>query len=257
MKSPGYNIFVTGLEGTGKSTIVKDLVTKHAKTLPTPNDWCLVNNFKDEFRPKAIAVPAGKAIPFSKKMNKFVEDLKKDLPKAFESESYLQRLSEIKSTYADKQNQLFQRIEKFAADNNLQIVKSEKEFETVPIIDGKPLAPEDFKDLSEDKKAEIEENIRATQAQIEFAAVEIDKLNTALHTDVEKLLDEMTLSVVKTRLDKIRFEFKESSEVLAHLNEIEQDIVENVNFFMSPEEAREYGIIDEVYEKKVTRKKES
>ena len=27
MKSPGYNIFVTGLEGTGKSTIVNDIIT--------------------------------------------------------------------------------------------------------------------------------------------------------------------------------------------------------------------------------------
>ena len=76
MKSSGYNIFVTGVEGTGKSTIVNDLVSKHARTLPKPEDWCLVNNFKDHFRPRAIAVPSGKAVPFSKKMHKFVEDLK-------------------------------------------------------------------------------------------------------------------------------------------------------------------------------------
>src|SRR5210317_2025222 len=101
MKSSGYNIFVTGVEGTGKSTIVRELVSKHAKTLPRPDDWCLVNNFKDHFRPKAIAVPSGKAVPFSKKMNKFVEDLKKDLPKAFESEGYLKRLSGIKSRFSD------------------------------------------------------------------------------------------------------------------------------------------------------------
>ncbi len=92
MKSSGYNIFVTGVEGTGKSTIVNDLVSKHASMLPKPDDWCLVNNFKDHFRPQAIAVPSGKAAPFSKKMHKFVEDLKKNLPKAFEGESYLKHL---------------------------------------------------------------------------------------------------------------------------------------------------------------------
>jgi lon-related putative ATP-dependent protease len=237
MKSPGYHIFVTGVEGTGKSTIVRDLVTKHAQTLATPHDWCLVNNFKDEFRPKAIAVPAGKAIPFAKKMTKFVEDLKKDLPKAFKSDAYLKRLSALKSSYADRQNLLFQRIEKFAVLRNLRVVKSEKEFETVPIIDGKPLVTEDFNDLPAEKKAEIEENIRATGAKIESAAAEIDKLNESLLTDVEKLLDEVTLSVVKSRLDKIRTEFREISQALAHLDEIEQDIVENVNYFISPDES--------------------
>ncbi|MEJ2729298.1 MAG: AAA family ATPase, partial [Deltaproteobacteria bacterium] len=55
MQDSGYNIFVTGPASTGKSTIVRDLVAKHAKNLPTPDDLCLVNNFKDEFRPRAIA----------------------------------------------------------------------------------------------------------------------------------------------------------------------------------------------------------
>ncbi len=236
MKSSGYNIFVTGVEGTGKSTIVRELVSKHAKTLPRPDDWCLANNFKDHFRPKAIAVPFGKAVPFSKKMNKFVEDLKKDLPKAFEGEGYLKRLSGIKSRFSDKQNRLFQKIDKSAARNNLQILKSEQGIETVPVIDGTPLTPEDYNKLPNDKKAAIEDNIRRVQEQIELASVEIDKLNQALHTDVEKLMDEVTLAVVKSRLEKIRSEFKDSPSILKHLDEIEQDIVENVQYFMPSEE---------------------
>ncbi len=68
MNHSGYNIFVTGLAGTGKSTIIKDYVTKHAAKLTRPNDWCLVNNFKDEFRPLAVEVPAGKAISLSREV---------------------------------------------------------------------------------------------------------------------------------------------------------------------------------------------
>ena len=233
MKSPGYNIFVTGVEGTGKSTIVRELVTKHAKTQPTPQDWCLVNNYKDEFRPRVIAVPPGKAVSFSKKMDKFIEDLKTDLPNAFESKPYLKHLSEIKSAYTDKHNQLFHQIEKLAADKNLQITKTENEYDTLPIIDGKPLSPEDFNNLSDAQKAKIEENVRFIQTHIELASVEIDKLNHALRVDVEKLMDDVTLSVVKSRLEKIRNDFKDSTDVLAHLEDVEQDIVENVNYFVS------------------------
>ena len=236
MKSPGYNIFVTGLEGTGKSTIVKDIVTKHAKNLPGPDGWCLVNNFKDQFRPKAIAVSGGQAVQFSKTVNKLIEDLKKDLPASFESKSYLKRLSVIKKRYSEKQNQLFQKIEKFAADKNLQIVKSENEFETIPVVDGKPLTTEDFTNLSKGKKAAIEENIRQIHSQIAIASVEVDKLKYALHTDIEKLMDETTLSIVKSRLEKIRSAFQDNRSILTHLAEVEQDIVENVNLFMPSEE---------------------
>ncbi len=236
MKSPGYNIFVTGLDGTGKSTIVKDIVIKHAKTLPGPDGWCLVNNFKNQFRPKAIAVSSGKVVQFSKTVNKLIEDLKKDLPAAFESKPYLKRLSVIKKRYSEKQNQLFQKIEKFAADKNLQIVKSENEFETIPVVDGKPLTTEDFTHLSKGKKATIEENIRLIHSQIAIASVEVDKLKYALHTDIEKLMDETTLSLVKSRLEKIRSEFQDNRSILTHLAEVEQDIVENVNLFMPSEE---------------------
>ncbi|MDX2502770.1 MAG: ATP-binding protein [Deltaproteobacteria bacterium] len=244
MKSSGYNIFVTGVEGTGKSTIVRDLVSKHARSLPKPDEWCLVNNFKDHFRPKAIAVPSGRAARFARKMSKFVEDLKRELPKAFEGEGYLKRLSGIKSRFSDRHSRLFQKIDRFAAKNNLQIIKSEEEIETIPLIDGTPLTPEDFNKLPGDDRAAIETNIRRVQEQIELAAVEIDKLNQALHIDVEKLMDEVTLAIVQSRLAKIRSEFKDSSSILEHLDEIEQDIVENVQYFMQPEEgdAKESGI---------------
>ena len=237
MKSTGYNIFVTGLEGTGKSTIVKDYVTKHAEALPKPNDWCLVNNFKDEFRPRAIEVPCGKAVYISKKMNRFIQNLKKDLPAAFESESYLKRLSAIKSAFSDKQNRLFQKIESFADEKNLQIIRTEHKFETVPVVDGQPLTAEDFSTLSNDQKTVIEENIRQIQEQIEIASVEVDKLNTALHGEVEELMDEITESVVQSRLEKIKSEFNDSRNILAHLAAVEQDIIENVNFFMPSEES--------------------
>jgi len=238
MDHSGYNIFVTGLEGTGKSTIVKDFVTKHARTLPKPEDWCLVNNFNDEFRPRALKVPSGKAVPLSKKMNRFIQILKKDLPAVFESESYLKHLSAIKNSYSDKQNRLFQKIEKTAAKKSLQIVKAQEEFDIVPLVDGEPLTADKFNSLSVEQRSEIEDNIRLIQHKIEFASVEIEKLNNALHTDVEELMDETTRSVIQTRLEKIKSEFHDSQHIVAHIDAIEKDIIENVQFFMPDEDSR-------------------
>ncbi len=236
MNHSGYNIFVTGLEGTGKSTIVQDYVTKHARTLPKPKDWCLVHNFKDEFRPRAIEVPSGKAARLSKKINRFIQVLKKDLPAAFESEMYLKRLSAIKNRYVVKQNQLFQKIETVAAKKSLQIVKTDQTLETVPVVNGQPLTAEDFNSLSNDQKTEFEENIRLIQNQIEISSVEVDKLNSALRTDIEELMDEVTQSVVQSRLEKIRSEFKDNRNIMIHIDAVEQDVIENVNFFMPAEE---------------------
>ena len=232
MQDPGYNIFVTGLAGTGKSTIIGDLVNKHARNLPTPNDLCLVNNFKDEFRPKAIFVAPGKAIQLSKKMNRAVEGLKKELPEVFENETYLKKLSKIKSKYSEKQHHLFEHLQSFAAKKNLQIEQTEDDFQTIPVVDGQPLTPEEFNALPDAVKSKIEENLRSVQTEVEATAVEIDRISQALHADIEKLMDAFALSTVKKRLDPIKKEFKDNEAIVEYLNAVQEHIAENFNLFI-------------------------
>ena len=43
----GYNIFAVGTAGLGKRTMIKRLLQQHAKTMPTPDDWVYVYNFKN------------------------------------------------------------------------------------------------------------------------------------------------------------------------------------------------------------------
>ena len=128
MDSPGYNIFVTGIEGTGKSTIVQDIVGDHAKALPPCCDWCMVNNFIDEFCPKTISVPTGLALKFKKQMAKFIEDLQNELPKAFSSESYQEKQAVLRKSYADKQRTLFKKLDQSAADRQISIQKTQTGF---------------------------------------------------------------------------------------------------------------------------------
>ena len=237
MADPGYNIFVTGLASTGKSTIVRDLVHKHAKSLPTPNDLCLVNNFKDEFRPKAIEVPPRTAIQFSKKMKRAIDSLKKELPEVFENEAYLKKLSKLKNIFSQQQHTLFEKLEAFAARKNLHIEQTETDFQTIPLVNGQQITPEEFNTLPPEARAKIEENLLSIQAEIEATAMEMDKNNLALHADIEKLMDAYALSAVKKRLDPMRKEFKACEDIVAHLNSVQEHIVENFNLFIPQNKA--------------------
>ncbi|MCF8113418.1 MAG: AAA family ATPase [Desulfotignum sp.] len=100
MKGPGYHIFITGNEGTGKTTITRDILTAVAEKRKTPEDLCLVNNFDDPYRPGTISLPTGSANFFSRKMARFVEALKVNLPQAFEQKPFLEKQEQIKSEFA-------------------------------------------------------------------------------------------------------------------------------------------------------------
>jgi predicted ATP-dependent protease len=238
MKSPGYNIFVTGIEGTGKSTIIRDLVDKQAKPLPSPVDWCMVNNFKDEYRPKAISVPTGKATRFSKTINKLIDDLKKELPKAFEHESYHQRQSEIQKKYSDQQKDIIQKLEASAKEKNIHINRTKTGYQTIPILKEKPISPEEFMALPPEIRAKIEESISTVQSEVDATIRELNKVNQVMTSQFEKLMEEIALFVVKQRIDIIREEYKGCKDILAYLDEVQADILENVKDFISAPEPK-------------------
>ncbi|MEX1346524.1 MAG: AAA family ATPase [Desulfobacterales bacterium] len=233
MDSPGYNIFVTGIEGTGKSTIVQEIVGQHAKALPPCCDWCMVNNFSDEFCPKSISVPTGQALKFKKQMGKFIEDLQNELPKAFSSESYQKKQSKLKESYADKQRTLFKKLDQSAADRQITIQKTQTGYQTIPLLDDKPMSQEAFQQLSEEQRAAIEENIRALQAETESTLREVNKINQTLRDQIENLMAEVTLFVVRNRLDILKNAYKDSKDIISYLDQVQEAIVENVNEFIA------------------------
>jgi lon-related putative ATP-dependent protease len=241
MKSPGYNIFVTGLEGTGKSTIVNDIITKHAGDLPTPDDACMVNNFEDEFRPKAVSVPSGKANQFKKQMNRLIEDLKLRLPEAFENESYQEKQAQIQKQYGDRQRTLLQQLEQSADNKNLQLQRTQVGYQTVPLIDGKPISADEFHALPEDVKTKINDAMADMQSEMESSMREINKFNQKVETAIEKLMQEVTLFVVASRMHILRNEYKDCSAILTYLNEVQEDIVENAKNFL-PAKGQPSGI---------------
>jgi lon-related putative ATP-dependent protease len=232
MRSPGYNIFVTGAEGTGKSTIVRDLATRYARTRPAPDDWCLVNNFQDEFRPLAIALPPGRGTSFAKRIQRIVNDLKKEIPKAFETESHLKKVAEIKARFGSRQQTIFQKIERFAAERSLHIDSSQKDYPVVPIVDGKILAAEDYQKLPDAVKADIDARVGQMQAEIEASGRKIEKFTQQLHADIERVMNEVVIALVKKRLGPLRADFRDRGPVLAYLDDMQADVVENFNLFM-------------------------
>jgi lon-related putative ATP-dependent protease len=232
MRSPGYNIFVTGTEGTGKSTIVRELASKHARSQAVPDDWCLVNNFQDEFRPRAIALPPGRGIAFAKRVNRLVRDLKRDIPRAFEQESYLKNLAGIKERFSSRQAKIFKTIERFAAAHSLHIDSSQKDYPVVPILDGKILSAEDYQALPGEVRAGIDESVHLIQSEIERGGRRIEKLTQQLHAEIERLMNEVVRTLVEKRFAPIRQDFKQRAGVIEHLDALQADIVENFNLFM-------------------------
>ncbi len=73
IKSLGYNIFITGMVGTGRTTTIKQLLERLEKGDRTPDDILYVNNFKYPDEPVLVVLPAGQGQAFAEAMAKLIE----------------------------------------------------------------------------------------------------------------------------------------------------------------------------------------
>lgn len=240
MKSPGYNIFVTGIAGTGKSSIVKEIIGKFAAGLPAPDDWCMVNNFKDEYCPIAVRVPSGKGVVFSKSIHRLIEDLKTELPKSFENKQAQDHLLEIQNSFSDEQKALMEAVESSAESKQIRISRDEAGYQPVPYQNGKAVTTEEFDAFPPEMRAEIEENLRKIQIELENALREINRLNQIIDERVEAYMEEVTRRLLEDKLKPLQDAYAGHDDILSYLKAIEDDVVENLDRFVTlPDQEKE------------------
>jgi hypothetical protein len=84
--APGHHVFVRGLAGTGRVTLVREVMERIKPLCPPSRDYCYVRNFDQPERPKLIALPRSKAAPFAALMDEFAEFLRGGLQRAMSSD---------------------------------------------------------------------------------------------------------------------------------------------------------------------------
>ena len=92
--NPGYNIFVSGLTGSGKTSTVKNILEQIKPTLPPPSDRVYVNRFKDPHRPRLLTLVRGDGNRLREGMDELIPFLLKNVPLIFEDESFQKRREE-------------------------------------------------------------------------------------------------------------------------------------------------------------------
>jgi lon-related putative ATP-dependent protease len=239
IKSAGYHIFVTGPEGTGKTTIVQEIVRKAARNLPTPPDWCMVNNFKDEYRPRALPITPGQAGRFAKSLNRLISDLKIRLPKEFQADPFREKVVEIQKRYGEQKKLHFDSLDRSAHEKQLSVQRTPSGYQTIPLNGDKAYSEEDFEKLTDTQQRVIEQTVQEFQEEIQTVMRDVNRINHAQQKEIQQLAAELTRFVVKNRLDAIRETYADHPEILQYLDEVQEDIVENAALFLPQEPASE------------------
>jgi lon-related putative ATP-dependent protease len=229
---PSYNIFVTGIRGTGRTTIIRDLLDKIANSRSKPEDWVFVYNFENPDEPKAISLPSKNAKSLITKFERLIKKIKSALKEAFETEQYIERKNEILEQGQEKKRTKFAKIEGEAKKVNIQIKGSTAGFQTIPILDDKPMDDQYFQNLSKKAQKAIEENIKLIQKMIQDMVHEATTIDRLAEEEVEKLNQETANFIIGTLFVDLINEFEKYPQIIEYFKSVLDDIIQNVYTFM-------------------------
>jgi lon-related putative ATP-dependent protease len=236
LKSHGYNIYVLGESGTGKTSIIKAKLEKRASEEEIPNDWCYIFNFSDPDRPKALSLPAGVGSDFRSDMEGLIENLKRDIPKVFESKDYEKHRDEVYEGQQERTKAVFSKIEKKAAKKGFILKRTASSLSVVPAKDGKPISQEDFETLPKEEKSQREEESRLLQENLSDILREVRTIEKGVKERINALDREVTQYVVTPLINELLDKFKDFPEVVNYLQIVREDILEKTEDFRPKEE---------------------
>lgn len=237
MKQDGYNIFALGPAGSGKRSLVQKYFEQQAKEEPTPFDWCYVYNFEQDYRPRAINLPAGMGSQFQVDMKGLLEELRTVLSSAFESDEYRARRQMIEEEFQERQEKAFEEIQKQAQERGMALLRTPGGIVFAPMRNGEVMPPEEFQKLSIEERQRLEKNVEYLQQSLQQILQKAPIWQREMRERIKSLNQEFTTLAVGGLIDELRQKYQEYPTVLNHLNAVQKDIVENAADLIASEES--------------------
>ncbi len=234
--APGQNIFVRGLTGTGRMTLLKRLSEEIQPSCPLARDRCYVHNFAQPDRPRLITLPRGKAKEFRRRIEKLANFIAEHLGPALSSEAVKARRTAIERAAEQEFQAVMKPFNEALHAAGLAMVSRQvgpiTETAILPLVDGKPAAPEEFDQLvargqyDEEQQAALREAQAKFEKQLAEISEKVNEIRREHDQAVQELLEKNARQMFGKFVDVIERDFPEPS-VRAFLSEVVEDVVAN------------------------------
>ncbi len=227
----GYNAFALGQVGTGRWTMVRHLVEEKAAGEPAPQDWVYVNNFANPTAPQAIGLPAGMGCQLRRDMDELVENLRREIPQAFESEEYERQRGRITQQLQEKQSEVLRELQEEAQRRGFGIAQTPVGMMLVPTKGDKPLSEQEFERLPPQAKQQTERAEEELQQRVAGTLHRAREQQKEAQDTLRELDRQVTAFATGHFIDELVRKYDQYPEVKEYLGQVRQDVIDHVEIF--------------------------
>ncbi len=233
MAKNGYNIFAMAPSGTGKLTIIRQLVEHEASRKNSPPDWCYVNNFSQPAKPTAIKLMPGQGKIFQQDMAQLIEELSIAIPAAFDGDEYRSRTGELESESRQREINELSQLREEAANAHIILTETTTGYAFSPANENNEIiTPEQFNKFDKDTQHEIQKTIFNLQERLAKLLKNFPVWRKETKRKLQALNREIAELAVNHSVDELIEKYTKQAAVLRYLNEVQKDIIEHVLDFL-------------------------
>lgn len=231
IKTRGYNIFMCGPTGTGKTSYAQNYLKKIAQKAKTPDDWCYVYNFNNPNQPSALNLPAGLGKIFQEDMEDFVKVLQLEISRAFDSEDYEREKTSIAKEYQSRRNGLLEKLNEDAEKQGFKVKTTNAGIYFLPVVEGKTISEEEYGELDEKLKHEITERSNIVQIETIDTIRKIKAVEKEAEEKVAEWENKIALFAVGIHINDLKEKYQDYKKIVDYLENVQEDILKNLDDF--------------------------
>jgi ATP-dependent Lon protease len=241
--SPGYNVFVCGITGTGRTSTVKKILDNIKSSCPLPLDRCYVHNFKQPDRPRLVILPRGKGREFRKEMEKFKSGVIAIIHRALEAEDHVKRREKLISRHEHEGDRLIEKFERRAEKEGFALKRVREgdvsRPELFPIVGEQAIPVADLEKLVREKRLSttqakgLTKCYMALRGELEAVAKEGRKILEKMESELAAL-DRSQLQGALSEPARAMADRYDSETIREHVAEALDHIAQNSEFLTFP-----------------------
>lgn len=233
----GFNLYVCGDVGIGKTNYVLSVVNQLSKEQPIPNDYCYIHNFENPNAPIAIELEPGMGIEFKQDMNIFIKKLLERIGKDLSGDIYEKEKRSITERFKYQKEHVLKEFDKSTFEQGFKVKNSEGGFYFSPVYQGKVLNEDEYAKLSPKIKKEFEEKGPKIQEQTFDVLKKLDNLDKECEKVISEWQENLATFAATQCMSDLKIKYKKNLKIQNFLYEIQSDVVKNLDAFKQYEDS--------------------
>jgi predicted ATP-dependent protease len=239
---PGYNIFVTGLTGTGKASAIKSYVERAAERRKQqtegylPDDWCYVHNLTDSGSPQTVRLPAGKGKALRDQVEELLAAIKTEIGRALGSEEYQKQRQALVEEGQGAHRELLQSLEAEARAAGFLIQLSPTGVNLIPLVEERPMEPQEFAALPEAERKSIEERQTELMRKVGETMKQLGAVQKEAMERIQALERRAAEVALERPFQELLAQYHDFPDAICYLESLRDFTLGNIGLFQEKEE---------------------